>query len=205
MFPLKSAQLCSSVSSIHQLGIVLIIIHSDVHVVSVEFCSATFNSSADLTRRADPSLKYKPYTPLKLENRQWPSKTLNKVPIWLSTDLRDGNQALANPMTVEQKKIFFDRLIKCGFKEIEISYPAASDTDFNFTRGLIENGRIPDDVWIQVRTTLVFTFSTLIYLIGFNSRPGRSYPTDIRSCGWRKTCYYSHVQCNKSLIPRSCI
>ncbi|KAI0028519.1 2-isopropylmalate synthase [Vararia minispora EC-137] len=101
----------------------------------------------------DPSAKYKPYTPLKLDNRQWPSKTFGqKPPIWLSTDLRDGNQALANPMTIEQKTMFFELLIECGFKEIEIAYPAASDTDFNFVRGLIERNAIPDDVWIQVLT-----------------------------------------------------
>lgn len=101
--------------------------------------------------RADPSIRYQPYTPLQLPDRQWPSKTLNKVPIWLSTDLRDGNQALANPMTIEQKNAFFDKLLACGFKEIEIAYPAASDTDFGFVRELIEGKRIPDDVWIQVR------------------------------------------------------
>ncbi|KZV62623.1 2-isopropylmalate synthase [Peniophora sp. CONT] len=101
----------------------------------------------------DPSQKYKPYVPLKLENRQWPSATFgNKPPVWLSTDLRDGNQALANPMTIEQKTTFFELLIQCGFKEIEIAYPAASDTDFNFVRGLIERNAIPDDVWIQVLT-----------------------------------------------------
>lgn len=105
----------------------------------------------EIARRTDPSVKYKPYTPLKLDDRQWPSKSLNKVPIWLSTDLRDGNQALANPMTIDQKNLFYDRLVKCGFKEIEIAYPAASDTDFGFVRGLIEKKRIPDDVWIQVR------------------------------------------------------
>ncbi|KAI0362600.1 2-isopropylmalate synthase [Trametes cingulata] len=101
---------------------------------------------------ADPSVKYRPYTPLDLPNRQWPAKVNRKPPIWLSTDLRDGNQALANPMTVAQKTIFFDTLLKCGFKEIEIAYPAASDTDFNFVRGLIEQGKVPDDVWIQVLT-----------------------------------------------------
>ncbi|KAI0636536.1 2-isopropylmalate synthase [Trametes polyzona] len=101
---------------------------------------------------ADPSTKYKPYTPLNLPNRQWPSKVTRSPPIWLSTDLRDGNQALANPMTVAQKSVFWDTLLKCGFKEIEVAYPAASDTDFNFVRGLIEDGRVPDDVWIQVLT-----------------------------------------------------
>ncbi|GLB34770.1 putative 2-isopropylmalate synthase [Lyophyllum shimeji] len=101
---------------------------------------------------ADPSRKYKPYTPLNLQNRQWPSKTFTKVPIWLSTDLRDGNQALANPMTIEQKTTFFRQLVKCGVKQIEVAYPAASDTDFQFVRGLVENNEIPDDVWIQVLT-----------------------------------------------------
>ncbi|EIN07046.1 2-isopropylmalate synthase [Punctularia strigosozonata HHB-11173 SS5] len=100
----------------------------------------------------DPSIKYRPYTPLKLENRQWPSRILNKPPIWLSTDLRDGNQSLANPMTIEQKSMFFDKLVQCGLKEIEVAYPAASDTDFNFVRGLVEQKKIPDDVWIQVLT-----------------------------------------------------
>ena len=103
---------------------------------------------------ADPSQKYKPYTPLRLENRQWPSKILSKPPIWLSTDLRDGNQALANPMTIEQKTLFFQTLVKCGLKEIEVAYPAASDTDFGFVRLLIENNMIPDDVWIQVTSVL---------------------------------------------------
>jgi 2-isopropylmalate synthase len=101
--------------------------------------------------RADPSQKYKPYTPLVIANRQWPSKTFKEVPIWLSTDLRDGNQALTNPMTIEQKTIFFRQLLVCGVKEIEVAYPAASETDFQFVRGLVENKEIPDDVWIQVR------------------------------------------------------
>ena len=76
--------------------------------------------------------------------------------MWLSTDLRDGNQALANPMTIEQKTRFFQTLVKAGLKEIEVAYPAASDTDFNFVRGLIEGGQVPDDVWIQVRIMVSF-------------------------------------------------
>lgn len=104
-----------------------------------------------MTHRADPSQKYKPYTPLNLPDRQWPSKVQRTPPIWLSTDLRDGNQALANPMTIEQKTRFFHTLVKCGVKEIEVAYPAASDTDFNFVRGLIEGNQVPDDVWVQVR------------------------------------------------------
>ncbi|KAJ7219582.1 hypothetical protein GGX14DRAFT_436813 [Mycena pura] len=100
----------------------------------------------------DPSQKYRPYTPLVLKERQWPSKTFTSPPIWLSTDLRDGNQALANPMTIEQKTLFFRQLVKSGVKEIEVAYPAASDTDFSFVRGLIENKEVPDDVWVQVLT-----------------------------------------------------
>ncbi|KAG9094609.1 hypothetical protein FRC06_010643 [Ceratobasidium sp. 370] len=100
----------------------------------------------------DPSVKYRPYTPLNLHDRTWPSKTITKPPIWLSTDLRDGNQALANPMSIQQKTQFFQQIVKCGLKEVEISYPAASETDFQFTRNLIEGGLIPDDVWIQAST-----------------------------------------------------
>lgn len=106
--------------------------------------------STEFTYSAHPSDRYKPYTPLNLPDRQWPSKTFVKAPIWLSTDLRDGNQALANPMTVEQKTTFFRTIVKCGVKEVEVAYPSASDTDFNFVRGLIENKEVPDDVWLQV-------------------------------------------------------
>ncbi|KAI6005834.1 2-isopropylmalate synthase [Pisolithus albus] len=100
----------------------------------------------------DPSQKYQPYIPLQFNERKWPTKTFKQAPIWLSTDLRDGNQALANPMTADQKLTFFRLLVKCGFKEIEIAYPAASDTDFNFVRYLVESNEVPDDVWIQVLT-----------------------------------------------------
>ncbi|KAI6127756.1 hypothetical protein EDD16DRAFT_1891133 [Pisolithus croceorrhizus] len=100
----------------------------------------------------DPSQKYQPYIPLQFDERKWPTRTFKKAPIWLSTDLRDGNQALTNPMTADQKLTFFRLLVKCGFKEIEIAYPAASDTDFNFVRYLVEKNEIPDDVWIQVLT-----------------------------------------------------
>jgi hypothetical protein len=103
-----------------------------------------------LVTRADPSQKYKPYTPINLEDRIWPSKTFTKAPIWLSTDLRDGNQALANPMTIEQKRKFFREVVKCGIKEIEVAYPAASETEFGFVRGLIENNEVPEDIWVQV-------------------------------------------------------
>lgn len=112
---------------------------------------------------ADPSIKYQPYTPLQLADRQWPSKVTRSPPVWLSTDLRDGNQALANPMTIAQKMVFFETLVKCGFKEIEVAYPAASDTDFNFVRMLIEQNKIPDDVWLQVSAS--FRIAILQYAV----------------------------------------
>ena len=86
-----------------------------------------------------------------LPDRKWPDARITKAPRWASSDLRDGNQALINPMTVEQKDIFFDLLIKCGFKEIEAGFPSASETEFSFIRGLIENDRLPDGVALQVR------------------------------------------------------
>lgn len=99
----------------------------------------------------DPSKKYKRFPPLKLENRQWPSKTLDKPPRWLSTDLRDGNQSLVDPMDGEQKWKYFKMLVELGYKEIEVSFPSASQTDFDFTRRLVETpGAVPEDVWLQV-------------------------------------------------------
>src|SRR3954452_6238315 len=97
-----------------------------------------------------PSRKYSPYPPIRLPNRRWPSRVLKKAPIWCSVDLRDGNQALAVPMNVSQKFELFDALVRCGFKEIEVGFPAASNTEFEFMRRLIEEGRIPEDVSIQV-------------------------------------------------------
>ena len=100
---------------------------------------------------ADPAQKYRPYTPIVLKDRKWPSNVTRAAPHWLATDLRDGNQSLANPMTIAQKNQFFALLLKCGFKEIEVAYPAASDTDFAFVRGLIEKKVVPEGVWLQVR------------------------------------------------------
>src|SRR5438128_3319742 len=85
-----------------------------------------------------------------LPDRQWPSRVLTQAPIWCSVDLRDGNQALAVPMNVSQKLEMFEALVSCGFKEIEVGFPSASNTEFEFNRRLIEGGRIPDDVTIQV-------------------------------------------------------
>ncbi len=100
----------------------------------------------------DPSQKYPAAPVVTLPDRTWPSKTLTQAPRWCSTDLRDGNQSLINPMDNAKKSLFFDHLIQCGFKEIEVAFPSASQTDFDFVRGLIEHKRIPDDVWIQVIT-----------------------------------------------------
>jgi 2-isopropylmalate synthase len=96
------------------------------------------------------SKKYRPFPPIHLPDRQWPNRVLTAPPIWCSVDLRDGNQALAVPMNVSQKLELFDALVRCGFKEIEVGFPAASNTEFAFMRRLIEEKRIPDDVTIQV-------------------------------------------------------
>ncbi|MBU0925318.1 2-isopropylmalate synthase [bacterium] len=94
--------------------------------------------------------KYRQYPIVENMNRSWPNNTISKAPIYCSVDLRDGNQALVNPLTVKQKIEYFNQLVKMGFKNIEVSYPSASDTDFNFTRKLIEENLVPDDVFIQV-------------------------------------------------------
>lgn len=99
-----------------------------------------------------PIHKYQAFKPVDLPNRQWPSKTITQAPIWCSVDLRDGNQALINPMDHERKKRMFETLVEMGFKEIEVGFPAASQTDFDFVRYLIEEDRIPDGVAIQVLT-----------------------------------------------------
>jgi len=96
--------------------------------------------------------KYYPYLPLQLKDRTWPDKVISQSPVWCSVDLRDGNQALIEPMSVDQKIIFFDLLVRVGFKEIEVGFPAASQTDFDFVRYLIEKDKIPNDVTIQVLT-----------------------------------------------------
>ena len=98
----------------------------------------------------DPSVKYRPFPPVHLPDRQWPSRTLTHAPSWCSVDLRDGNQALAVPMNVGQKLELFQTLVKCGFKEIEVGFPSASNTEFTFNRRLIEEQRAPEDVWLQV-------------------------------------------------------
>lgn len=98
----------------------------------------------------NPVGKYKPFGVIDIPDRMWPGRQITRAPIWCSVDLRDGNQALAVPMTVPQKLEFFETLVKCGFKEIEVGFPAASATEFEFVRCLIDENRIPEDVTIQV-------------------------------------------------------
>jgi 2-isopropylmalate synthase len=97
-----------------------------------------------------PITKYRPFPPVNLPDRQWPGRTLTRAPIWCSVDLRDGNQALAQPMSVEEKLEYFALLVRIGFKEIEIGFPSASQIEFDFCRRLIEGNLIPDDVAVQV-------------------------------------------------------
>ncbi len=101
---------------------------------------------------SNPASKYRAFPAIDLPDRQWPNKTITAPPIWMSTDLRDGNQALIEPMSTEKKLRFFDMLVKIGFKEIEVGFPSASQTDFDFVRTLVEENRIPDDVTIIVLT-----------------------------------------------------
>ncbi len=101
---------------------------------------------------AMPIHKYRPYQPVDLPDRRWPSQVITKPPIWCSVDLRDGNQALVEPMGPDRKQRMFEHLVKLGFKEIEVGFPAASQTDFDFVRQLIDENQIPDDVTIQVLT-----------------------------------------------------
>jgi 2-isopropylmalate synthase len=100
----------------------------------------------------NPSTKYRPFAPIDIADRSWPNRVIAAPPTWCSVDLRDGNQALIEPMDAARKRRMFDMLVKIGFKEIEVGFPAASQTDFDFVREIIERGLIPDDVTIQVLT-----------------------------------------------------
>lgn len=100
--------------------------------------------------QTEPAPKYAPFPPVPMAGRQWPDRTLTRAPIWCSVDLRDGNQALAQPMSVEEKIEFFEMLVRIGFKEIEVGFPSASQIEFDFTRRLVEEDLVPADVAIQV-------------------------------------------------------
>ena len=100
----------------------------------------------------DPSRKYRPFPQVPLPDRQWPSRTITQPPRWLSTDLRDGNQAIVDPMDAVKKNRFFDTLVEIGVKEIEVGFPSAGQTEFDFISSLVKSGRIPEDVIVQVLT-----------------------------------------------------
>ncbi|MFM1791164.1 MAG: 2-isopropylmalate synthase [Actinomycetota bacterium] len=104
----------------------------------------------NVTPKKMPFEKYSPWIPLVLADRTWPDRTITKAPLWCSVDLRDGNQALIEPMDPERKMRMFKALVKMGFKEIEVGFPSASQPDFDFVRQIIEEDLIPDDVTIQV-------------------------------------------------------
>ena len=105
-----------------------------------------------MTMLNNPSAKYRPFPQIDLPDRQWPGRTITQAPRWLSTDLRDGNQSLVDPMGAEKKTRFFDLLVKVGLKEIEVGFPSAGATEFDFISGLVKSGHIPGDVLVQVLT-----------------------------------------------------
>ncbi len=100
----------------------------------------------------NPAAKYRAFPPVQLSARQWPDRVISSPPIWMSADLRDGNQALVEPMSAEKKMLFFELLVKIGLKQIEVGFPSASQTDYDFVRKLVDEHRIPDDVTIIVLT-----------------------------------------------------
>ncbi len=100
----------------------------------------------------DPSVKYRAFPQVDLPDRRWPSRTITAPPRWLSTDLRDGNQSIIDPMDAVKKNRFFDMLVGIGVKEIEVGFPSAGATEFDFIQGLVRSGRVPDDVTVQVLT-----------------------------------------------------
>ena len=115
----------------------------------MEFKNEIASSHLDSERKM-PFQKYKPFVPISLEDRTWPDNTIIKAPAWCSVDLRDGNQALVEPMTPLEKQKMWDLLLEIGFKEIEVGFPAASQTDYDFVRKIVDQKLIPDDVTVQV-------------------------------------------------------
>ncbi len=158
--------------------------------------------------------KYKPFEPVPAFKRTWPEKTITKAPVWCSVDLRDGNQALINPMGVEQKLDFFDLLVKIGFKEIEVGFPSASDTEFTFMRRLVEENHVPDDVTLQVlcqaREPLIKkTFESLkgckkaIFHLYNSTSPAQRKYTFNKSKDEIKQIAIEGIRCVKKCLPMS--
>lgn len=156
--------------------------------------------------------KYKPFEPILIKNRKWPENTIKVAPTWCSVDLRDGNQALVNPMGIEQKLDFFDLLVKLGFKEIEVGFPSSSDTEFNFIRRLIEENHVPEDVTLQVlcqarEHLVVRTFEALkglkkaIFHIYNSTSPAQRKYTFNMSKEEIKQIAIDGVKCVKKCLP----
>ena len=139
--------------------------------------------------KAMPIENYRPYPSVDLPNRQWPSKVIEKAPIWCSVDLRDGNQALVNPMTLRKKLEMFQLLVEMGFKEIEVGFPSAAEVEFQFVRKLIEEQLVPDDVAIQVLT------QTRDHLIEKNLSSDR----------WGEACHRAYLQFHLRSATPCCI
>ncbi|MCR4734000.1 MAG: 2-isopropylmalate synthase [Treponema sp.] len=160
----------------------------------------------------NPNGKYKAFNSVAVKCRSWPERRIEKAPIWCSVDLRDGNQALVNPMGVEQKLEFFDLLVKLGFKEIEVGFPSASETEYIFLRRLIEENRVPDDVTLQVlcqaRQHLVYkTFDALegckkaIFHIYNSTSPAQRKYTFNKSKEEIKEIAVEGIRCVKKCLP----
>ena len=128
----------------------------------------------------DAGQKYQPYPPVGLTDRTWPDKRIEKAPIWCSVDLRDGNQALIDPMGHDRKARMFQLLLDMGFKEIEIGFPSASQTDFDFARWCIEEGGVPEDVSLQVLVQCRPGADHPHLPVARRARPGRSCTSTTR-------------------------
>ena len=150
--------------------------------------------------------KYIPFQPQSIENRTWPNNTITKAPVWCSVDLRDGNQALVDPMNLQEKLEYFHALVDMGIKEIEIGFPSASETDYTICRELIEGGHIPDDVTIQVlvqarehlikRTFEAIQGAKNVILTGVSYEEGKTGVVVLEKGAYS---YYEHEK-----LPNSC-
>jgi 2-isopropylmalate synthase len=134
---------------------------------TLSFCRSHRQKEIAMSMLKNPASKYRPFPQINLPDRTWPSRSITRAPIWLSSDLRDGNQSLIEPLDAQKKMRFFKTLVAVGLKEIEVGFPSASQTDFDFVRELIEGGHIPDDVTIQVLTQaredlIARTFESLV-------------------------------------------
>ena len=119
---------------------------------TLEACNLGQKTASSRVMKTESIHKYRAFPAVDLPDREWPDQSITSAPVWASVDLRDGNQALPVPMSIEEKLEFFQLLCRIGFKQIEIGFPSASETDYNFVRELILNNHIPSDVTVQVLT-----------------------------------------------------